>query len=436
MIENRGFIMQLSIKQTQELQIVMSAQLRQAIELLQYSTQELEQYIREQELVNPLIELSEPTLKDHLQIPKMSSRHLDIMHLATKCEKNVRDELFQQVRLTFSNEKDIQLLKHIIYHLDDNGYYEHSTQTSYNDLEIEKGIHLLQTIGPLGIGARNLKECLLLQTIYCHNSPAHAETVISNYLEELANKKWKQISKELDISLSDLQMIYLFIQSLQPKLSSLFYQELVHTTIPDIIVDIVDGGITFSLNDYYLPKINIHADYFPYIKTHSSEKSYFKKHLTDYHWLVNSIEQRRNTMINIMKALIEKQKKFFLYGFDAMQPLTLREIADQIDVHESTVSRITTNKYVQTAFGTFELKELFTSKLATANGHSVSQIKVKSLLSDYIKSENKAKPFSDQKIAEYFNSALGIEISRRTIAKYREDMNIPSSARRKINQFK
>lgn len=118
-----------------------------------------------------------------------------------------------------------------------------------------------------------------------------------------------------------------------------------------------------------------------------------------------------------------------------MQPLTLREIADQIDVHESTVSRITTNKYVQTAFGTFELKELFSSKLSTANGQSVSQIKVKSLLSDYIKSENKAKPFSDQKIAEYFNSALGIEISRRTIAKYREDMSIPSSARRKIIPF-
>ncbi|WP_155593753.1 RNA polymerase factor sigma-54 [Lysinibacillus cavernae] len=428
--------MQLSIKQSQDLQIVMSAQLRQAIELLQYSTQELEQYIREQELVNPLIELSEPILKDHLQIPKTSSRHHDFMQHVTKCEKNVRDELFQQVRLTFYNEKDIRLLKHIIYHLDDNGYYEQPTQSAYNDLEIEKGIHLLQTIGPLGIGARNLKECLLLQTIYYRNSPVHTETVISNYLEELANQKWKQIAKELDISLSDLQSIYRFIQTLQPKLSSLFHQESVHTTIPDIMVDIVDGVITFSLNDYYLPKVNIHVDYVPYIQTHCSEKSFFKKHLTDYHWLVNSIEQRRNTIINLMKALIEKQNKFFLYGFDAIQPLTLREIADQIDVHESTVSRITTNKYVQTAFGTFELRELFTSKLSTANGHSVSQIKVKSLLADYIKSENKTKPFSDQKIAEYFNAALGIEISRRTIAKYREDMNIPSSARRKVIQFK
>ncbi|UZM99213.1 hypothetical protein OL548_01590 [Lysinibacillus sp. MHQ-1] len=107
-------------------------------------------------------------------------------------KKNIRDELFQQVRLTFDNEKDIQLLKHIIYHLDDNGYYEQSIQSSYNDLEIEKGIHLLQTIGPLGIGARNLKECLLLQTIYGPNSPAHADTIISNYLEELAHNNWKK----------------------------------------------------------------------------------------------------------------------------------------------------------------------------------------------------------------------------------------------------
>ncbi|MGA3675706.1 RNA polymerase factor sigma-54 [Lysinibacillus agricola] len=434
-IENRGFNMHLSIKQTQDLNLVMTVQLRQAIELLQYSTQELEQYIREQELVNPLIELSEPTFQERAHFSQGVRRHTNILEHVTKYEKNIRDDLFEEIKLAFHEDQDIKLLKHIIYHLDDNGYYEQPITPTFKDDEIEKGIHLLQAIGPLGIGARNLKECLLLQTMYRESSPAHAETVIFSYLDELANKEWKKIANELNISLCKLQEIYQFIQTLQPKLSSLFHQEAVHHNTPDIIVDYVDGTITFSLNDYYLPKINIHADYAPYITANSSEKSYFKKYLSDYQWLVNSVEQRRNTIIKIMRALIEKQKAFFLHGFDAIEPLTLREIAEQIEVHESTVSRVTTNKYVQTAYGTFELRDLFTSKLQTTNGNSVSQVKVKSLLVDYIKTENKKKPFSDQKIAEHFNTILGIEISRRTIAKYREEMNIPSSTRRKVIQF-
>lgn len=427
--------MHLSIKQTQDLNLVMTVQLRQAIELLQYSTQELEQYIREQELVNPLIELNEPTFQERAHFSQGVRRHTNILEHVTKYEKNIRDDLFEEIKLAFHKDQDIKLLKHIIYHLDDNGYYEQPITPTFKDDEIEKGIHLLQAIGPLGIGARNLKECLLLQTMYRESSPAHAETVIFSYLDELANKEWKKIANELNISLCKLQEIYQFIQTLQPKLSSLFHQEAVHHNTPDIIVDYVDGTITFSLNDYYLPKINIHADYAPYITANSSEKSYFKKYLSDYQWLVNSVEQRRNTIIKIMRALIEKQKAFFLHGFDAIEPLTLREIAEQIEVHESTVSRVTTNKYVQTAYGTFELRDLFTSKLQTTNGNSVSQVKVKSLLVDYIKTENKKKPFSDQKIAEHFNTILGIEISRRTIAKYREEMNIPSSTRRKVIQF-
>ena len=427
--------MQLSMKQTQDLNLVMTVQLRQAIELLQYSTQELEQFIREQELTNPLIELIEPTFPERMPISKGLSSQTNLIEHLSKYEKNIRDDLFEQVKLTFYDNSDIRLLKHIIYHLDDNGYYEPPIMPLYTDQEIQRGIHLLQAIGPLGVGARNLKECLLLQTLYCNDCPEHTVEVISNHLEAFANKKWKQIANALAISLSDMQTIYQFILTLQPKHSSMFHQETIQHNTPDIIVEVRDNVITFSLNDYYLPKLTIQPDYVPYITSNSSEKSYFKKHLSDYQWLVNSIEQRRNTIIKIMTSLIEKQHAFFTRGYDAIQPLTLREVADQIGVHESTVSRVTTNKYVQTPFGTYELRELFTSKLQTTNGDSVSQIKVKSLLSDYIKTENKHKPFSDQKIAEYFNASHGIEISRRTITKYREEMNIPSSSRRKEIQF-
>ena len=427
--------MHLSMKQTQDLNLVMTVQLRQAIELLQYSTQELEQFIREQELMNPLIALIEPTVPERVPTSKAITRQTNMVDTLSKYEQNIRDDLFEQVKFTFSKDTDIKLLKHIIYHLDDNGYYEPPIAPIYQDQEIHRGIHLLQAIGPLGVGARSLQECLLLQTIYRHDSPKHTEEVIANHLEAFANKKWKQIAHDLNISLCDMQAIYQFILTLQPKLSSLFHQEAIQHNTPDIIVQVLDDAITFSLNDYYLPKLKLHPDYVPYITSNCSEKGYFKKHLSDYQWLVSSIEQRRHTIIKIMTALIDKQKAFFTQGFAAIQPLTLREVAEQIGVHESTVSRVTTNKYVQTPYGTYELRDLFTSKLQTTNGDSVSQIKVKSLLADYIKNENKTKPCSDQKIADYFKASHGIEISRRTITKYREEMNIPSSSRRKEIQF-
>lgn len=427
--------MHLSMKQTQDLNLVMTVQLRQAIELLQYSTQELEQFIREQELMNPLIALIEPTVPERIPTSKAITRQTNMVDTLSTYEQNIRDDLFEQVKLTFSKDTDIKLLKHIIYHLDDNGYYEPPFVPIYKEHEIHKGIHLLQTIGPLGVGARSLQECLLLQTIYRHDSPKHTDEVIANHLEAFANKKWQQIANELHISLCDMQAIYQFILTLQPKLSSLFHQEVILHNTPDIIVQVKDDVITFSLNDFYLPKLKLHPDYVPYITSNSSDKGYFKKHLSDYQWLVNSIEQRRLNIIKIMTALIDKQKGFFTHGFAAIQPLTLREVAEQIGVHESTVSRVTTNKYVQTPYGTYELRDLFTSKLQTTTGDSVSQVKVKSLLTDYIKNENKNKPLSDQKIANYFKTSHGIEISRRTITKYREEMNIPSSSRRKEIQF-
>lgn len=160
-------------------------------------------------------------------------------------------------------------------------------------------------------------------------------------------------------------------------------------------------------------------------------KKYINEHYKNYNWLINSIEQRRNTIIKIMQVLLGKQQDFFLKGFSALQPLTLKEVAEAIEMHESTVSRATTNKFVQTPIGTFELKNLFTSKLETKDGHTISQEKVKTLLQQLIAEENKIKPYSDQKMAEYFNSEYGITISRRTINKYREEMRIPSASKRK-----
>ena len=159
-----------------------------------------------------------------------------------------------------------------------------------------------------------------------------------------------------------------------------------------------------------------------------SDGKYIQNQYKNVQWLLSSIEQRRNTIIKIVKVLLEKQQSFFINGFPSLNPLTLKEVADEIEMHESTVSRATSNKVIQTAFGSFELRLLFTSKLESADGTSISQTAVKTLLENFVAQENKFKPYSDQKIAEYFNSEKGITISRRTISKYEEELNIPSSS--------
>ena len=175
----------------------------------------------------------------------------------------------------------------------------------------------------------------------------------------------------------------------------------------------------------------VNKDYAPYLHSKDNISTYMNDHFKNYQWLLSSIEQRRKTIISIMKVLLDKQKNFFKDGFQALRPLTLKDVADEIGMHESTVSRATTNKVIQTPSGSFNLRLLFTSKLEMADGNSISQTTVKSLLKSFVENEDKYKPHSDQKIADYLKSEQGITISRRTISKYREELNIPSSSRRK-----
>ena len=180
----------------------------------------------------------------------------------------------------------------------------------------------------------------------------------------------------------------------------------------------------------YLPTIHMNNDYSQYLHVKNDASKYINTQYKNYQWLLSSIEQRRNTIIKIVHVLLEKQEDFFKNGFRSLKPLTLKEVADEIEMHESTVSRATTNKVIQTPFGSFDLRLLFTSKLETADGNTISQTKMKTLLESFIAQENKFKPYSDQKIAEYFNAEQGITISRRTISKYREELRIPPSSKR------
>lgn len=431
----REIIMEIVLqqKQIQSLNLVMTPALRQAIELLQYSTYDLYHYLKEQALENPLLELNEKN-DDSFDFQKNYTPHTSSNSLdwIAEDEKNMREELAQLATLQFKCVKEIRLVKYLIDHLDDNGYLQMpKNDMHYDEHTITHGIQLLQKIGPIGIGARNLKECLQLQLTYQYPNESLAYQLLDECFDLLTHGKWQDIAKKLNISLPVVKNLHVFIKKLNPKPCSDIDDFKVEYVIPDIVIEATETKLSYYLNDSYLPAIQMNETYLSMRNEGEEVQKYINEQYNNVQWLVNSIEKRRQTISKIIEVVLKKQVKFFQDGFIALQPLTLKEIADEIDMHESTISRATTNKIIQTPKGTFDFKMLFASKLETTDGESISQTKMKALLKQFIETENKQKPFSDQKIAIHFKNHEGITISRRTISKYREELNIPSSRIRK-----
>lgn len=432
--------MKMLLQQRQTMNLVMTTELRQAIALLQYTTYELYEYIQQQELENPLIELVEKEDNTYngtgKKVNKVESSAPDPLDFIASNEKCMRQHLIQQSQWMDIKEQERSIIHYLILNLDDNGYLplslmELSTQLELGEEAILNGIKLLQQLEPVGVGARNLRECLLLQVKHYYPEEQFAERIIAEHLDRLADKKWHEIANRLETSLSEVKTAFDIIRTLDPKPCTILSNETTEYLNPDIIIDYVDGGFEVSLNDGYLPEIRYNSQYTDQLNKKSEAYKYVHDKFRNYQWLLSSIEQRRNTILKITQVVIQKQRDFFLKGFSELKPLTLKEIAEEIDMHESTVSRATMNKVIQTPKGSFDFRLLFTSKLRTVDGDTMSQTSVKLLLADFVKEENKFKPFSDQKIADYFKTKKGITISRRTVAKYREELKIPSSSKRK-----
>lgn len=424
--------MDLILQQRQELKLLMTSQLRQSIELLQYSTNDLEQLIRQQELENPLIELQESDRWAQIEkLPSFqSARNTAPLFQATTI--NFRDQLMQLVHLSFKENEIEKLLEYIISHLDHKGYLEiDGIESPYSTEQLTKGIKLLQQIGPAGIGARSIAECLLLQINSHDPEYPMLKELIGHYLPLLAENKWKIIARKMNCSVAQIQKYNDLIQRLNPRPCLLSNSETTEYVHPDIIVENQEDELIFYLNEHYLPKIHLNEYYLNTSFTNLEDRHYIHNHYKNYRWLVSSIEQRRHTITQIMHVLIKKQLPFFRNGLSSLVPLTLKEVADEIGMHESTVSRATSNKYVQTPAGTFEMKALFTSKVLTNDGKQISQEKVKTLVKQIIQKENKYQPYSDQKISEYLNTEYAIRIARRTVSKYREELKIPTASMRR-----
>jgi RNA polymerase sigma-54 factor len=431
--------------QQQTLKLAMTQELTQAIALLQYSAQELTSFLENKALENPLLQLENnniqpinPLIDRNRRKHSKNTENDWIEQIAAKSSFSVEDQLINQLALHKYSSNQLKIIKHLIQNLDENGYLTSGPKEISELLGVqlelvEESIIVIQALEPAGIGARNLQECLLIQVERENLEDDLAITILNDYFVPFAEKKWKQIAKELQIPLLKLQEVFDRIQKLDPRPGAHLEQNTTSYIIPDAIVERYGDGFSVRLCDDIIPKISFNDHYYQkFTPVQDSQVSRFiQEKVQDYQWIMKSIEQRKETLTRVVSKIVEKQTQFFQKGREYLVPMTMKEVASELDIHESTVSRAVKEKYVQTPMGTFPLKSFFSSTIQTVSNESTSSSQVKNVIASMIDAENKQRPFSDQEIVEMLNTSQGIIVSRRTVAKYRDQLGIASSSKRK-----
>jgi len=349
--------------------------------------------------------------------------------------------LLSQLHMTDLSEKEIVIGEYIIWNINDVGYLNYSLELIATNLdvtveEVEQVLKVIQTFDPPGIAARNLQECLLIQLMEAPEPNKLAITVIRDHFDDFKNKRFEKIAKKMGISLDEFKQILNVITRLNPKPGE-GYQNLYDNSItPDVIVQKDGDDFKIILNDWNIPHLRINNSYRKLLldkkNTPKKTKEFIKNRLESARWLINSIHQRRVTILKVVEAIVERQRDFFEKGSTYLKPMILKDIADEIGMDISTVSRVTNGKYVQTDYGVYELKHFFSEKIKRDGGEDVSNKEIKNRIREIIEKEDPKKPYNDQKIVELLKKD-GFKIARRTVAKYREQMMIPvSRLRRKI----
>ncbi|TFZ41189.1 RNA polymerase factor sigma-54 [Soehngenia longivitae] len=445
---------ELTLEQSQKL--IMTPELRQAIQLLQYNSLELQEYILREIEENPLLEyedtIEEPQeISDFDQIDwKEYIENYDDISYKQEINKDentitfenfftssqtLKEYLLEQLSMVSVGQREYKIAEYIIQNIDSNGYLTESTQEiakamGVSESEVEIMLGVVQTFEPTGVGARNLKECLLLQLK--DRKDLILINIVENYLEDIALNKLSKIASELNIDVEEVQRYADEIKSLEPKPGRSFAgsSEEIKYIIPDAKLEKVDGEYVVLINEVTIPKLNINNFYRELIKNSDETTSQFlQEKLNSAVWIIKSIEQRKQTLTKVIESIVKFQIDFFEKGEGYLKPLTLKDVAEDIKMHESTVSRATNGKYIQTSKGIYELKYFF-SQAIKANEGLISSDTVKNTIREIIDSEDSKKPMSDQEIS-YKLEKMGISLSRRTVAKYREELKIPSSKLRK-----
>lgn len=449
--------------------LTLTPQLQQAIRLLQLSTFDLQQEIQLVVESNPLLEATPVEEKEDAQINTNQNHdeysdfqwsqlynnlnkrnnfeendyNFDNLHCTTT---NLQDHLNWQLDLTPMSDIDRVIATTIIDAINDDGFLTIPVSEIHASLnsddfpldieEIEAVRHRLQLFDPVGCASVNLAETLVLQLEQLPLEPkllATAKKVILEDIELLGQHNYRQLMKNHQISEKTIHEILQVIHKLNPKPGSLIHQDNIEYVIPDLTVKKIDNQWKVFLNQDILPRLSINSQYAALIQraNNSLDNQFLKHNLQEARWFLKSIQSRQETLLKVATCIMEYQHGFLEFGEEAMKPLILNDVASALDMHESTVSRVTTQKFINTPRGVFELKYFFSSHVNTDSGGECSSTAIRAVIKKLISTENRKKPLSDSKIAQLIGEQ-GIKVARRTVAKYREAMGIPPSNERKV----
>ncbi|HKO55035.1 MAG TPA: RNA polymerase factor sigma-54 [Thermoanaerobaculia bacterium] len=476
----------LHLKLSQKL--IMTPSLQQAIKLLQLSKLELQEVLNQELLENPLLEetaeeaakaeeaeaeaqektqteeeakAAEPQkekekdsfdeidydayFQDYIEYgynPRgMGEEHEEFpLENTLTRPPDLTDHLTWQLNMSDASPKVKEIGAFIIGNIDEDGYLRASTEEivaagPYDPADVEKAIEAIQMLDPIGVGARDLRECLLLQLIFLEIDVPYVETIIRDHWDDFMQRRFVQLAKTLGIDMKTLEGIVEVIKHLDPKPGRKYSNERAIYVEPDVYVHKVSDEYVIVLNEDGMPKLRINSSYRSMLNSMDSKSdgetvNYIKDKIRSAVWLIKSLDQRQRTIYKVAESIVKHQREFLERGIDFLRPLVLRDVADDIQMHESTVSRVVSNKYMHTPRGLFLMKYFFHSGIDSDTGEDISSLTVKKKIQSYIEAEDPRKPLSDSKIMKILNDE-GINIARRTVAKYRDELNIPSSTDRK-----
>lgn len=356
---------------------------------------------------------------------------------------SIQDHLRWQMELTPFSETDLAIATAIIDAIDDAGYLTVSAEDILESIgveeveldEVEAVIKRINMFDPIGVGARSIADCLLIQLNQFDKETEHladAKLIIREYIDLLGNRDYRQIMRKTRLKEDQLREALRLIQSLNPRPGDAVIKGDDQYVIPDVSVEKKNGRWVVELNPSTAPRLSINQQYAALTKSmkSSDDNQFIRSNLQEAKWFIKSLESRNDTLLKVSNCIVQRQQGFFEYGPEAMRPMVLNDIAEAVDMHESTISRVTTQKYMHTPRGIFELKYFFSSHVSTENGGECSSTAIRALIKKLVQAETPSKPLSDSKMAELL-ADQGINVARRTIAKYRESLSIPPSNQRK-----
>lgn len=358
---------------------------------------------------------------------------VELMEIPRPATVTLAEHLTEQLGYTTMTDEKRRIGEYIIGNINEDGYLDCSVDEIALNMEapkedVLKVLRLIQNFDPVGIAARDLRECLLLQLRARENFDPNAEKILADHFEDFKNKRFESIASSMRIDLEEVKKAFFEITRLNPKPGEGYFDERQNYIIPDLVVASVGDEFMVYLNDGNIPNFYLNSAYknlmLQHKKTDKKVKEFLTRKLESARWFINAIHQRRTTMVRTMRAIVKKQENFFHRGPDGLKPMILADIAEEIGMDISTISRVTNGKYVQTDWGVFELKYFFSERMANDKGEEVSTKVIKQKLREIVEAEDKKAPLSDQAIVEKLKGA-GFKIARRTVQKYREQLRIP-----------